>query len=142
MHPWNREFLERLDNVDRLKQARLKRESIYAHNPPRLPLFGQSEESRLGSGPGMPHVYARAPTLSEIQDLRQRLHAAENIALQREESCRICFVPFRGEGAEVQAHYQMHRDSTSPLCPFCGEDWGKWSYMVSRDRRHQLRLHS
>lgn len=79
--------------------SRLEPESVYKNlnGEIQLPQF------EITGGPDMPTVYARVPTLSEIQVLQERLRHLENQILLREDSCRVCDKVFRRGSSNVRA---------------------------------------
>ena len=56
----------------------------------------------ITGGSDMPTVYARVPTLSEVQALQRRTWHLENEILLREKSCRICNKAFGRESSKVR----------------------------------------
>lgn len=72
--------------------SRLDPESVYKSptGEIQLPRYESTLDWEINGGPDMPTVYARVPTLSEIQMLQRRVWHLENQILQREDYCRVC----------------------------------------------------
>ena len=70
----------------------LSPESVYknSNGEIQLPHYTSTLDWEITSGPDMPTIYARVPTLSEIRILQRRVWRLENWVLQREDYCRVC----------------------------------------------------
>lgn len=82
----------KLSNIEVGHSSRLQPISVYKKHDGemQLPRYESTLDWEVTGGPDMPTVYARVPTLSEIQSLQRRAWHLENQILQREDSCRVC----------------------------------------------------
>lgn len=83
--------------------SRLEPISVYKKHDGemQLPRYESTLDWEVTGGPDMPTVYARVPTLSEIQLLQRRAWHLENQILQREHLCRVCDKAFAYGSSDV-----------------------------------------
>ena len=85
------------------RNSGLSPKSVYSNSTTeiQLPYYKSMLDWKITGGPDMPTVYARVPTLSEMQTLRKRAWHLENQILQREVCCRVCDQTFVYGGSDV-----------------------------------------
>ena len=106
----------------------------------RIPDIAPTLEQPVGSSSLSTQQYPRLMTLSQQNEMQQRLISAENEVLKREENCRVCGKHFSCGSGQLEKCYQEHKEQLAAACPLCTNEWVHAS--IGERQKHILAQHS